>query len=155
LVITSPLTPASEGDCYTSRPLDGRTMQETEGSPEGVFEARVPLTLNTTILVKDAVDSEAPTTNVVAPNEVSTPRPPKDALFSWRGEQSEDKLEAALPVNAEDLDPEEVTAREQFGALFEATYDEVGKNVREALDGPGEDGIALRDALNEALYAAL
>src|SRR5690606_32927634 len=79
LVITSPLTDEGDGECYTSKPGDGREAI-TDGT-RGVFEAHVPLTRDTTILVENADGEDM----VVAPASDTDTRSSANTIFGWRG----------------------------------------------------------------------
>ncbi|MFP3588946.1 hypothetical protein SCB29_35915, partial [Paraburkholderia sp. SIMBA_055] len=95
-MITSPLTDEGDGECYTSKPGGGREAI-TDGA-RGVFEAHVPLTRDTTILVENADGENA----VVAPDADTDTRSSADTIFGWKGIPATDVLDAQVDSSAEE-----------------------------------------------------
>jgi hypothetical protein len=148
LVITSPLTAEGEGECYTSKPGDGREAITDDAG--GVFEAHVPLTRDTTILVEDA---DAAST-VVAPDSDTDIRMPDDTIFGWKGVPVSDVLDATVSVGAESLEG----ADAELERLLNTSTEEIDDSINSSFENLSTDErneAPLRETLNEAIYAAL
>lgn len=148
LVITSPLTAVGEGECYTSKPGDGREAI-TDGTG-GVFEAHVPLTRDTTILVEDADGEES----VVAPASETDTRGPGNTIFGSKSAPVTDVLDAAVSVTVE----AEEDADDELERLLKTSTEEINKSIGESfedLSTEERNEAPLRETLNEAIYAAL
>lgn len=154
VVVTSPQTAAAAGDpCYESV-ATGERGPEVDGRPS-VLEARVPLTGDVTILVRDADVAGT----VMAPQHADAPRSPDDSVFWKRGVEGATVWnETPLAVDVSAADPVEAwTDEDRDTFLGLAGVESLEALVQRLIDGdPADDADAgIADADPSADLGAL